>query len=334
MTKAGKSIPSLEKLTEGVLSGDRILLSRAITLVESNLPEDQEMAGKLMDNILSSTGNSHRIGITGVPGVGKSTFIEAFGLMLVEKGKKVAVLTIDPSSQVSKGSILGDKTRMERLSVHPNAYIRPSASGQALGGVSNRTREAMLLCEAAGFDLIIVETVGVGQSETAVFGMVDFFLLLMLAGAGDELQGMKRGIMEMADAISITKADGNNIERSRISQSEFKSALHLMPPKASGWTPKVNLSSALQNQGMDEIWEMIESHRNMLEENGSFEKIRETQNISWFNDLLSWELNQAFLGHPSVKDTRNTLEKEVLEGKVAASSAARSLIKLCLSLNS
>ena len=228
-----------DQYQQGILSGNRLVLSRAITLAESTLPADQELARQVLEAVLPHTGKSVRVGITGVPGVGKSTFIEAFGQHFTTQGRKLAVLAIDPTSQRSKGSILGDKTRMEQLSVNPKAYIRPSPAGQSLGGVTNATRQAMLLCEAAGFDTIFIETVGVGQSETAVHSMTDFFLLLMLAGAGDELQGIKRGIMEMADALVITKADGENMRKATAAKAEYQSALHLFPAAESNWSPKV-----------------------------------------------------------------------------------------------
>jgi LAO/AO transport system kinase len=248
---------SVEQYVKGVLAGDKIILSKAITLVESTLKSDHILAEKVIEKVLPHTGDSIRIGITGVPGVGKSTFIESFGKLITSMDKKLAVLAIDPSSQRSKGSILGDKTRMESLSTDPMAYIRPSASGSSLGGVSTKTRETMLLCEAAGFEVIFVETVGVGQSETTVKGMVDFFLLLMLSGAGDELQGIKKGIMEMADTIAITKADGDNKSKCERAKREYKNALHLFPPSETGWYPNVLTCSAVNNEGLDAIWNEI-----------------------------------------------------------------------------
>mgnify|MGYP006194132167 CR=1 FL=1 len=252
---------SVSEYIQGVLQSDRVVLSRAITLVESTLDSDQLIAEKVMEGILPYSGNSIRIGISGVPGVGKSTFIESFGKILVEKGHKVAVLAVDPSSQQSHGSILGDKTRMENLASDKRAYIRPSPAGSTLGGVSARTREGMLLCEAAGYDIILIETVGVGQSETAVHGMTDFFLLLMLAGAGDELQGIKKGIMEMADMVVINKADGDNIRKSQIARSQYQNALHIFPQSESGWSPVVSTASAIKNIGIDKVWEEIIAYK-------------------------------------------------------------------------
>mgnify|MGYP001821501507 FL=1 len=252
---------------EGVLKGDRVVLSRAITVIESNLSSDKRLAKEIIQAILPHSGNSIRIGITGVPGVGKSTFIEAFGKLLIRLGHKVAILSIDPSSQRTKGSILGDKTRMEELANKPEAYIRPSASGDTLGGVANKTGEAMLLCEAAGFDVVLIETVGVGQSETAVHGMTDFFLLLMLSGAGDELQGIKKGIMEMADMIVINKADGDNVRQSELASRQYENALHLFPPSDSGWTPVAGTASALKNIGITEVWEKIQDFKKLVDQN-------------------------------------------------------------------
>ena len=254
-----RPLPDIQLLKEGLLKGDIASLSRAITLIESTHPKHQALAAQLLDQVLPYSGKAMRIGITGVPGVGKSTFIESFGMHLIGLGKKVAVLAIDPSSNISKGSILGDKTRMEQLSVAPNAFIRPSAAAGSLGGLTYKTREASLLCEAAGFDIIIIETVGVGQSETEVRNICDFFLLLMLAGAGDELQGIKRGIMEMADGLVITKADGNNVQKAKSARSEYARALHFLPPAASGWHPEVSLCSSIDGTGIEAAYAMIEN---------------------------------------------------------------------------
>lgn len=303
-----------------------MILSKAITLVESNLPNDQLMAGQLVEQIIPKTGNAIRIGITGVPGVGKSTFIEALGNTLIAEGKKIAVLTIDPSSQLTKGSILGDKTRMQSLSKNPNAYIRPTASGNILGGIGGKTREAMLLCEAAGFDVIIIETVGVGQSEVAVRNMVDFFLLLMLAGAGDELQGIKKGIMEMADAIVITKADEDNVQNATKAQADFQHALHLFPSKASGWTPTVTTSSALTNKGISDVWKLIQKFENKTTESGFFERQRNEQNVQWLNEYFQQLLLNDFQRNENLQNNLKNLSAAVQEQKISPYAAAKQLL--------
>ena len=296
-----KNNVSVEAYVNGILAGDRIMLSQAITLTESTLEEDTKKATQIIDKILPKTGNSIRVGVTGVPGVGKSTFIEELGVMLTAEQKKLAVLAIDPSSKRTKGSILGDKTRMESLSTNPLAYIRPSASGDTLGGVANKTREAILLCEAAGFEVILIETVGVGQSEVAVKGMVDFFLLLMLAGAGDELQGIKKGIMEMADGIAITKAEGDNEKEAKKAKMEYQNALHLFPVSETGWDPKVLTCSATAKKGIREVWEMISEHAKLLRNNGMFEKIRQQQNVEWMFDIVMRQLKSNFDNSNNVK---------------------------------
>jgi LAO/AO transport system kinase len=317
---------TIPEYREGLTAGDRVILSKAITLVESNLPNDQFMAGQLIDDIISKTGNSIRIGITGAPGVGKSTFIEAFGNTLTEEGKKIAILTIDPSSQLTKGSILGDKTRMESLSKNPNAYIRPTASGNVLGGTGGNTREAMLLCEAAGFDIIIIETVGVGQSEVNVRNMVDFFLLLMLAGAGDELQGIKKGIMEMADAIVITKADEDNIQNATKAQADFQHALHLFASKSSGWNPTVATCSALTNKGISEVWKLVLKFKNKTETSGFFERQRNEQNVQWFNAYFQQLLLNDFQRNESLQHNLKTLSRSVREQMISPYAAAKQLL--------
>lgn len=315
-----------EKYVEGILKGDRILLSKAITLIESALPEDNELAEEVLSTIIPYTGKSLRIGITGVPGVGKSTFIESFGKYVTSQDKKLAVLTIDPSSQRSKGAILGDKTRMETLSVDPNAYIRPSASGSTLGGVAQKTRETMLLCEAAGFEVIFIETVGVGQSETSVNGLVDFFLLLMLAGAGDELQGIKKGIMEMADSIVITKADGDNLINAERARIEYQNALHLFPPSKIGWYPKVLLCSSHEDSGIKEIWELIDDYFQHIKEKGYFELKRKEQNIAWMHHLIKDTLTNRFFNSDVIKEMIKNEEAKVALGIIPSIKAARNLL--------
>jgi LAO/AO transport system kinase len=321
-----RDMPDLDEFVSGIRRGDRKLLSQAITLVESTKPFHQEMAQAIIDECLPDSGNSVRIGITGVPGVGKSTFIEAFGLLLLEQGKKVAVLAVDPSSERSKGSILGDKTRMEQLAGEDNAYIRPSASGGTLGGVARKTRESIVLCEAAGFDRILVETVGVGQSETAVHSMVDFFLLLMLAGAGDDLQGIKRGIMELADMIAITKADGANLEKATRAQSIFTGALHLFPPAASGRIPSVVTCSALQHQGISDIANEIEDHATYTHNNNYFMKRRKEQASYWMYETINSQLKEHFFKQHDIVSELQQLEVKVLAGTVNPFSAAQNII--------
>lgn len=311
----------------GLKAGNRTILSRAITLIESRKQEHQAIAAQLIDSILPDTGNSVRIGITGVPGVGKSTFIEAFGMHLIAKGKKVAVLAIDPSSSITKGSILGDKTRMERLSVHPNAFIRPSAASSSLGGVTYKTREALLLCEAAGFDTILIETVGVGQSETEVSHICDFFLLLMLAGAGDELQGIKRGIMEMADGLIITKADGQNSAKAKVARTEYARALHFMSPHPSGWRPEVTICSAYDGHGIEEAWQMIEKYMRHQRANGYLLQKRQEQNLNTFHQLLQEQLQSLFLNKPGLAGSIQDLEQQVQEQQLSPYSAVRLLSK-------
>lgn len=316
---------------EGILSGNRVILSQAITLVESTLDSDQELASELVQSLISHSGKSIRIGITGVPGVGKSTFIEAFGKMLLDLGKKVAVLAIDPSSQLTKGSILGDKTRMENLAADKRAFIRPSPSGTTLGGVSGKTREAMLLCEAAGFDVILVETVGVGQSETAVKNMVDFFLLLMLAGAGDELQGIKKGIMEMADALLIHKADGENIEPAKKAKVNYQNALHLLPNAEKNWNPKVLLASSTTGLGLEKAWELISQYKDAMTENGFWETNRATQRINWLDDQVQFLLGQAFHRDPVILKILEAEKPKVRSGALNPGTLAKSLIQIFLS---
>lgn len=316
----------LEYYVDGILRGDRIVLAQAITLIESTLPSDQELSFRLIEKIIDQTGRSVRIGITGSPGVGKSTFIETFGMFITSLEKKLAVLTIDPSSQVTKGSILGDKTRMEELAKNKNAFIRPSSSADALGGVAHKTRETILLCEAAGFDTILVETVGVGQSEVAVKNMTDFFLLLMLAGSGDELQGIKKGIMEMADAVVITKADGENLSRANEAKAEFQHALHLLYHGDSQWTPKVLTSSAMSNQGIQETWNVIQQFIEHSKASGSFTQTRKNQNVSHLHEHFQFLLRQELEEAESLHDIRRTLEEKVGNTIVSANHAAKLLL--------
>jgi LAO/AO transport system kinase len=317
-----------EEFTEGILKGDITMLSKAVTLIESARPEHQLIARDVIGRCLPYSGNSVRIGITGVPGAGKSTFIEALGKMLTAQGHKLAVLAIDPSSERSKGSILGDKTRMEELAGDPNAYIRPSPAAGSLGGVARKTRETVVLCEAAGFDTIFIETVGVGQSETAVHRMTDFFLLLMLAGAGDELQGIKRGIMEMADLVAINKADGNNMEKAKLARIQYKNALHLFPAKESGWEPKVLTCSAWEKTGIAEIWEAISGFRLQTEQNGYFHSNRNAQAKYWMYESIEEQLKSCFYNDPKIKSSIQSVEQDVVNARLTSFEAARHLLSL------
>lgn len=320
---------SLERYADGVLSGDRTVLAQAITLIESRLPADGAMAGRLLNAILPHTGNSRRIGITGVPGVGKSTFIDALGMYLVrERGERVAVLSVDPSSPISGGSILGDKTRMERLAVEERAFIRPSPARGHLGGVAPRTRETILLCEAAGYQDILVETVGVGQSETAVRSMTDFFLLLILPGAGDELQGIKRGIMEMIDGMAVNKADGGNQRKAERARIEYSAALHLFPAPADGWPPRVVTCSALTEEGVHDIWQMVLDHQAQLGAGGHIAARRNRQNLDWMRELVSLGLEELFHGDSTVGRRLPELTEAVRQGLVTPFAASRELLSL------
>jgi len=332
MKKFRKKKPAVGEYVEGILKGDRIMLSRAITLIESLRPDDRETARQLINECLPHSGKSIRLGITGIPGAGKSTFIEAFGIYLIGKGHHVAVLAIDPTSQRSKGSILGDKTRMESLSTQTNAFIRPSATSGTLGGVARATREAVILCEAAGFDMIIIETVGVGQLETAVSQIVDFFLLLMIAGAGDELQGIKRGIMEMADLLVINKADSDNIKKAELAKKEYETALHLFPVLPNGWTPKVLTASALYNHGLDGIWQIILQYVALTKQNGYFEKNRHNQALKILHDSILLSLSNSFYKKPEIKEMINQTEKQIVDGKLSPYEAARQLMKKYFSI--
>ncbi len=317
---------STAHLLKGITKGDKTALGQAITLIESTRTVDFDKAEVLVAQCLKNAGQSIRIGITGVPGVGKSTFIEAFGTHLTQLGKKVAVLAVDPSSSITKGSILGDKTRMEDLVKDPNAFIRPSPASDSLGGVTRKTRETIILCEAAGYDIILVETVGVGQSETAVHGMVDFFLLLKLAGAGDELQGIKRGIVEMADAIVINKADGNNLKNVRMAVTEFKRALHLYPPKENTWIPKVVSCSGLHKTGIADVWKLVCDFTELTLDNAHFEQNRASQNKKWFLQAVEDLLKHQFYQDAATKVLLERLTKEVTNNAISPYNAAQKLV--------
>ena len=330
---------SADEYVKGIFSGDRAILGKAITLVESSLHEHQALAQEIIDRCLKAQGSKFktqesgirhpasgiRVGITGVPGVGKSTFIEALGTHITTMGHKLAVLAVDPSSTLSKGSILADKTRMEGLAVDPNAFIRPSPAGRSLGGVARKTRETIFLCEAAGFDVIFIETVGVGQSETAVKSMVDFFLLLMLAGAGDELQGIKRGIIEMADAVIINKADGDNIQKAKVAAREYQSALHLFPPTRNGWTPVVDICSATTGSGIPEIWDLIENFRKTMNNNVQFHQNRLEQNKRVLHDVIEERLRERFYKDVAMKREIEKLEQQIVDGTINPYQAAEEL---------
>lgn len=317
---------SIEYYRKGIEGKDKVVLSQAVTLVESSLKKDVDLGIELIEQLKSKV-NSIRLGISGVPGVGKSTFIEAFGSCLVDKGHKVAVLAVDPSSQITGGSILGDKTRMETLSRNPSAFIRPSPSKLTLGGVADRTRETILLCESAGYDVIIIETVGVGQSETKVHGMVDFFLLLMLAGAGDELQGIKKGIMEIADGVVINKADGDNIKNVNRARGEYTNALHMFAPNESNWQPKVLPCSSIEKTGLEEIWKMILSYQEEMLESGYFNQNRKHQNVTWFNDRLHKSILDKVLENPELKTQLDKLKAKISKGKLNPNTALNKLME-------
>ncbi|TCO89267.1 methylmalonyl-CoA mutase metallochaperone MeaB [Bacteroides heparinolyticus] len=318
---------SVADFVEGIVKGDVTVLSQAVTLVESVKPDHQVVAQEVIEKCLPYSGNSVRIGISGVPGAGKSTSIDVFGVHVLEKyGGKLAVLAIDPSSERSKGSILGDKTRMEQLSVHPNSFIRPSPSAGSLGGVARKTRETIVLCEATGFDKIFVETVGVGQSETAVHSMVDFFLLIQLAGTGDELQGIKRGIMEMADGIVINKADGDNLERAKLAATQFRNALHLFPAPESGWKPQVLTYSGFYNLGVKEVWDMVYKYIDFVKENGYFEYRRNEQSKYWMYETINEQLRDSFYHNPQIQKMLEEKEGQVLQGNLTSFVAAKNLL--------
>lgn len=324
------AFPSVDQLVAGIQSGNRVLLARAITLVESAKPEHREPAQDVVNRLLQSRNadaESFRIGITGAPGAGKSTLIEALGMYLVGQGRRVAVLAVDPTSALGKGSILGDKTRMERLSAEDAAFIRPSPSGSSLGGVARKTRETILLVEAAGFDTVIVETVGVGQSETAVHSMTDLFMLLLLPGAGDELQGIKRGIVEMADLVAVNKADGERVKLANQARMHYINALHMFPPKTSGWAPRVLTCSALDQQGIAGLWSAALDYKNFTQNNGYFDENRRRQALYWFNEALQSELFEAFYRHPAVSAALAQYRPQVLDGRISPFAAASAVVK-------
>ena len=316
----------IESLVGSLLKGDRRMLAKTITLIESSLAHHQMDAQAILERLLPHTGKAIRLGITGVPGVGKSTFIECLGTLLIEKGLKAAVLAVDPSSNRSGGSVLADKTRMERLSADNRAFIRPSPSGGTLGGVARKTRETMLVCEAAGFDVTIVETVGIGQSETTVASMVDFFLVLMLAGAGDELQGIKKGFLEWADALAINKADGNNMERAKMAQKDYSTALHLLRPASPHWSPPVLLCSARERTGIEAIWETVLKHREVMTANGELAQRRRGQSLAWMWSLVEEGLRDRFNHHPEVQRQLPHLARQVESGQLPPAAAAGQLL--------
>jgi LAO/AO transport system kinase len=319
---------NVDTYCDGILTGQRRILAKAITLVESRHPDHRRLGHRLVEQLLPHTGKAIRLGITGVPGVGKSTFIERFGIQLVDRGLQVAVLAVDPSSQRSGGSIMADKTRMEQLSKSERAFIRPSPSGGTLGGVARMTRETLLLCEAAGFDVVIVETVGVGQSETAVADMVDFFLILMLSGAGDEYQGIKKGILELADAVAVNKADGDNMARAETARVQLETALHLLQPASVNWTPPVVTCSALTGDGLALLWETVQDHRQRLLESGELQVRRKAQALEWMWSLIREGLTDRFHRHPAVAKALDDTVNQVRQGELLATTAARKLLFL------
>ncbi len=328
---AAASRPARRSLTAddyaaGILAGDRVILSRAITLIESNAPKHFDQAQALIQKLLPRTGKSMRVGITGVPGAGKSTFIEALGTWLCEHGHRVAVLAVDPSSSVTKGSILGDKTRMERLSRDRRAFIRPSPSGGTLGGVTRKSRETLLLVEAAGYDVVLVETVGVGQSETTVRNMVDYFLLVALTGAGDDLQGIKKGIMELADSILVNKADGDNRTRALSARADFDMMLHYLRPATEGWASRAYACSSLTGEGIPEMWGVVEDFFRTVRANGVFERRRREQVLRWVNDMAGEHLKRMIAENPVIAAARQRIESEVTGGRIPPTQAAREII--------
>ena len=311
---------------QGVLGGSRLILARTITLLESSLPAHQQMAREICRQLLPHAGGAIRLGITGVPGVGKSTFVEALGMLLVQSGLRVAVLAVDPSSTRSGGSVMADKTRMEKLAARAEAFIRPSPAGKTTGGVARKTRESLMVCEAAGYDVVVVETVGVGQSETAVAAMVDFFLVLMLAGAGDELQGIKKGVLELADTVAVNKADGDNLPKARQACKIYQTALHLLSPASPNWTPPVLTCSAMENSGIDEIWQTVASHREIFTRSGELAAKRQSQALEWMRTLVEEGLRERFFDHPAVRERLPHISRQVEQGTLAPQHAAQQLL--------
>ncbi len=326
--KENRDLLSVDAYLKGIIDDNRSLLAKAITLIESTNNKHYQLGQEIIEACLPYAGKSLRIGITGVPGVGKSTFIESVGAHITGLGHKLAVLAVDPSSQKTGGSILGDKTRMEELSNNPNAFIRPTPSANTLGGVARKTRETIVLCEAAGFDVILIETVGVGQSETEVKSMVDFFLLLMLAGAGDELQGIKRGIMEMADAIAITKADSGNEQAAKNAQRSYKNALHLFPPNENEWIPQVEICSAIQKIGIEQVWDIAQRFENEMKIKGWFTENRQRQALAWMQQTINHHLEDRFLQHPKIKTELLLIQEKVASGQLGPFKAAEYLLGL------
>ena len=318
---------SLEQYKSGLNAGDRLILSKAITLCESQLPEDELLASLLIEETLGQSEHSFRIGITGIPGVGKSTFIEAFGLYLIQQGHKLAVLSVDPTSSLNHGSILGDKTRMNELSLNRNAYIRPSPAGKQLGGIAEKTRENILLCEAAGFNVILIETVGVGQSETAVKHLSDFMILLMISGAGDELQGIKRGLMELADMVLINKSDGNNLKASKQTKTLIKQALHYFPANTNQWEIPVETISSIDQTGIDNVWKLIERYQKITKTNHYFESNRNKQNLKWFQEGLSNQILRLFLKDPTLQAQKAEIESAIVQETLSVKSGIQQLMQ-------